>query len=184
MSSSILEILFLVTAVSVDAFAAGFTYGVSKIKVPFSSVLIVTGVSSLVLGFSMAAGSLICNLIPGNMTRYVSFVILFVIGTVKLFDRSSHEEAEQADKNQDAFVSAEEAAVLGAALSLDSLAAGVGAGVRASQIPAAFLLSFLVGALAVEAGGLLGRLISARCQSNLCWVSGILLIILAFMKLV
>ena len=184
MRSFVFEIMLLVTAVSVDAFAAGFTYGVSKVRVPFTSVLIVTGVSSLVLGFSLAAGSLLCRLVPGNMAQYVSFVILFVLGIVKLFDRSRHEEAEQADKNQDAFVSAEEATVLGAALSLDSLAAGVGAGVHASQIPSAFLLSFLVGALAVEAGGLLGRLISTRCQSNLCWVSGILLIVLAFVKLV
>lgn len=178
------QMILLVTAVSVDAFAAGFTYGVSKVKVPGTSVLIVTGVSSLVLGFSLAAGSLLCQLVPGNMTRYVSFVILFVLGIVKLLDRSPHEEAEQADRNQDAFVSAEEAAVLGAALSLDSLAAGVGAGVQAPQIPAIFLLSFLVGALAIELGGLLGRLISARCQSNLCWISGILLIVLAFMKLI
>ena len=184
MFSSFLEILLLVTALSVDAFAAGFSYGVSKIKVPFLSVLIVSGVSSLTLAVSLFLGSVAGSLIPQELTQQFSFVLLFVLGVVKLFDRSHHDEAETANKNQDDLVSPGEALTLGTALSLDSVAAGIGAGVAASRIPAAFTASALVGALAMVSGTYLGRLISARCRSNLCWVSGLLLILLALMKLV
>ena len=183
MCSSLFEILILVTALSVDAFAAGFVYGVSKIKVPFSSVAVVTGISSLLLVISLLAGNALSTLIPGNLTRYFSFLLLFVLGLVKLFDRSGHEEAEAANKNQDDLVSPTEAMTLGVALSIDSLAAGIGAGISMSRIPAAFGLSFLVGALAVRLGCRLGGLISSHCRSNLCWISGVLLILLAFMKL-
>lgn len=183
MLSFLVEMLLLVTALSVDAFAAGFVYGVSKIKVPFVSVLIVTGVSSLILAGSLLAGNLVSSLIPGNLTQYFSFMLLFVLGIIKLFDHSGHEEAEAADRNRDAFVSPGEAFALGAALSVDSLAAGVGAGIQMNQIPAAFLASFAAGVLAIPLGTRLGRLIAAHCRSNLGWLSGILLILLAFMKL-
>lgn len=178
-----LEIFVLVTALSVDAFAAGFAYGVSKIKVPLPSVLIVTGISSLTLLASLLAGTWISSLIPERLTQQFSFMLLFVLGLVKLFDRSSHDEAEAANRNQDDLVSPAEAVTLGAALSIDSVAAGIGAGVEIRQIPAAIAVSFLVGALAVTSGCGLGRLISARCHSNLCWISGCLLIFLAVMKL-
>ncbi len=183
MFSFILEILLLVTALSVDAFAAGFAYGVSKIKVPVLSVLIVSVVSSLTLAVSLILGEMVSNMIPQDLTRQFSFVLLFVLGVVKLFDRSRHNEAEEANKNQDDLVSPGEALTLGAALSLDSVAAGIGAGVAASRIPAVFAASALVGALAVASGTYLGRLISSHCRSNLCWVSGLLLILLALMKL-
>ena len=183
MYSFIFEILLLVTALSVDAFAAGFAYGVSKIKVPFISVIIVTGISSLILVISLLAGNVVSSLIPGNLTSYFSFLLLFVLGLVKLFDRSKHNEAENANKNQDDLVSPGEALTLGAALSIDSLAAGIGAGVRTAYIPTAFLASTVIGALALILGSCLGSLLSSHCRSNLCWVSGVLLILLAFMKL-
>ncbi len=183
MYSYLLEILLLVTALSVDAFAAGFVYGVSKIKVPPLSIIIVTAISSLILVCSLLAGSLVSRLLPGNIPQHFSFLLLFILGLVKLFDRTSHNEAETADKNKDAILSPTEALALGAALSIDSLAAGIGAGIPAASIPTAFLASFLIGALAVLLGSILGRLISSHCRSNLCWVSGVLLILLAFMKL-
>ncbi len=183
MYSFLFEILLLVTALSVDAFAAGFVYGVSKIKVPLASIIVVTGISSLILVCSLITGNLISRLIPGNLTQYFSFLLLFVLGLTKLFDRSRHDEAETADKNKDAFVSPTEAFTLGVALSIDSLAAGIGAGIGSAYIPVAFLASFLIGALALIAGSWLGGLISSRCRLNLCWISGVLLILLAFMKL-
>lgn len=183
MFSSLFEIFLLVTALSVDAFAAGFAYGVSRIRVPLASLLIVSGISSLTLACSLMVGEVVGRLIPQNLTRQFGFVLLFVLGLVKLFDRSRHNEAEAANKNQDDLVSPGEALTLGAALSLDSIAAGIGAGVGVAWIPAAFAVSALIGSLVMTSGVWLGRLISAHCRSNLCWVSGILLILLALMKL-
>lgn len=137
----------------------------------------------MVLAGSLLAGNMISSLIPGGLTRQFSFLLLFVIGIVKLFDHSRSDAAEAANKNQDDLVSPGEALTLGAALSLDSVAAGIGAGITASWIPAAAAASILVGVLAMWSGSYLGRLISSRCRSNLCWISGLLLILLALMKL-
>ena len=177
MLSLAFEILILVTALSV------FVYGVSRIRVPLSSVAVVTGISSLLLVISLLAGTALSSLIPESMTRYFSFLLLSVLGIVKLFDRSGHEEIQEANRNRDDLVSPGEALTLGVALSIDSLAAGIGAGISMAGIPAAFGASFLVGALALLLGLWLGGLISSHCRSNLCWVSGVLLILLAVMKL-
>jgi len=179
---SVLELILLVTAVSVDAFAAGFSYGVNRIKVPLVSVLMVSGISALLLGAALLVGCLAGSLVPSHLTKSVSFVILFVLGLTKLLDRSAHEEAERVNKNQDFCISPEEAVILGLVLSVDSLAAGIGAGIQAAQIPAACILSFAVGTMAIGLGRTLGQMLAARCKSNLCWLSGSLLLLLAFMK--
>ena len=183
MSSVFFEILLLVIALSVDAFAAAFSCGVSKIRTPPVSVLIVAVISSLVLLFSLLTGLALSSFLPQHFVREAGFLVFFVLGLMKLFDRSRHREAEEANRNRDDVLSAPEAAVLGAVLSVDCAAAGLGAGLAAGQISTAFVLSLLVGALAFAAGGALGRLLSSHCRSNLCWVSGTLLLMLAFLKL-
>lgn len=183
MPELVLQILILVTALSVDSFAAGFAYGVSKIKVPLLSVTITALITSFMLIISLLVGNVIQGLLPPSLTSEISFLILFILGSVKLWDHSKHSDAEQANKDGDDNLSPIEALTLGFALSIDSIAAGVGAGVRTADIPATFSISLLIGASVILLGCRIGNIISSRVQTNLSWVSGILLIILAIMKL-
>lgn len=179
----IFEILLLITALSIDAFAAGFAYGVSHTRIPFSSLSILASISSLTLAFSLLAGNLLTGLLTANQTCHISFVILLLLGIAKLFDRSCMEQADKADKDQNKLLSPTEAVSLGFALSIDSAAAGIGAVLCPSCIPAAVAASFFMGIFAVLSGCLLGKKISCLIRRNLCWVSGVLLIFLAFLKL-
>lgn len=52
----ILELLILVVALSVDAFAASFVYGADRVKIPVSSVLVIAGISSGILFLSLGLG--------------------------------------------------------------------------------------------------------------------------------
>lgn len=179
----IFEILVLVTALSVDAFAASFAYGVSRIRIPVSSLCIMTSVSSLILAVSLLAGNLLTGLLSPSLTCHISFIILFLLGLAKLFDRSCCDQADKANKDKDDILSPTESLSLSFALSIDSLAAGIGAGMLPSYIPAAITASFFMGILAILGGSLFGKAISRHCQKNLCWISGVLLILLAFMKI-
>lgn len=179
----IFEILLLVTALSIDAFAAAFAYGVSRTRIPFSSLCILTSISSLILAFSLLAGNLLTGVLTPEQTTYICFAILLLLGITKLFDRSCCEQADKADKDQDKLLSPVEAVSLGFALSIDSAAAGIGALFPPAHIPAAIAASFFMGIAAILGGSLLGKKISNHVQKNLCWVSGVLLIFLAFLKL-
>lgn len=183
MLSFILEIFLLVTALSVDAFAASFAYGVSRTRIPFSSLCILASISSLILAFSLLTGNLLTGFLTSNQTRYISFIVLFLLGLTKLFDHSCCTQAGKADKDKDKLLSPTEAVSLGLALSIDSAAAGIGAALLPSHIPAAIVASFFMGIFAILGGSFLGKAISSYIQKNLCWISGVLLILLAFMKL-
>jgi len=173
------EILALAAAISVDAFAASFAYGGKRIKIPLLSVIIISVVCSLVLGIALFAGSVIRDFIPANATAIISFAILFILGFFKLFDTKT--ELKNHDKDNSKIISVTEAVALAVALSLDGFAVGFGAALANVNIFAAVLSTFVIGALAVIGGCYLGNKIAGKI--NVSWVSGILLIILAFNSL-
>jgi len=84
----IMESIILVTALSLDAFVACFAYGTNKIKIPFTSALVLTTISSLTLTLSLLLGVIIKPYIPKELTHMISFTILFFLGITKLFDSS------------------------------------------------------------------------------------------------
>ena len=172
MKDMIIEILFLSAAISVDAFTASFAYGCRRIKIPVLSVVILNAVSVLFLS--------------AGLTAQLSFLILFVLGLVKLFESPSDAQTQDGDKNHDNLLSASEAFYLGLALSLDSLAAGIGAGIAPAQNLSYIFLTLgaalLTGILAILSGCFLGKILSARLNGNFCRLGGLILIALAFMK--
>lgn len=180
---TLLQILVLVVAISVDAFSAGFAYGVGKVRMPFLSMLIVSAVSAVMLGVSIGAGYLLGGYLPGELPGLAGFGILFLLGAVKLFSRSGKKEAGEANRNGDALLSAAEAAALGAALSLDSIAAGIGVGVGTVHMFWSVPVALFVNVGMMWAGGKLGKMLSGKITANVDWVSGALLLTLAVIRL-
>lgn len=149
-------------ALSADTFAAGLAYGAGGIRLPPASLAAASAVSSLVLGLSMLAGRLAGTSLPAGAVKVFGFLILALLGLWKLLVHSGGKKAEEADKNKDRLVSLPEALTLGAALSADSLAAGIGAVALNTPLLAAVAASFLAGAAAFAGGGRLGRALCSR----------------------
>ena len=76
----------------------------------------------------------------------------------------------------------EEAFYLAIALSLDSLAVGFGSGLGYVNYAQVIILCFLVGIVCLRLGSQLGRHFANIINVNLSWLSGVLLIILAFIR--
>ena len=208
----LLKSLLLAAALSVDAFAASFAYGADRIRIPPLSGLVVAGVCTGVLAFSLTAGQLIAPLLPEGFPKTAGFICLFILGGIKLFDSglkavarrisSSCREVRfrlfslrfilqiygdciKADQDCSRRLSAGEAAALAAALSLDGLAAGFGAGMHLAGLGAllqTLLISLLTTLAAVGLGSLLGRRLAQKLSFDVSWVSGAMLILLAFLK--
>ena len=83
---STVEILVLVTALSVDAFVASFAYGTNRIKIPLRSVAVISIICSAIFAVSLFLGSLIRPFMPTHFAGLLCFAILFVLGIVKLCD--------------------------------------------------------------------------------------------------
>lgn len=155
------EIGILVIALSADALAAGLAYGAGGIRLPIVSLATACGVSSLILTLSLLTGEIAGEMLPAGAVKMFGFLMLAALGFWKLLAHTDGESAREADKNKDRLVSPMEALALGAALSADSLAAGVGAGALDMPLLPAVFASFLAGAAALLAGQWMGRRLSA-----------------------
>ena len=210
LSGSILQLILLIIALSADAFAASFAYGADKVKIPPLSAVIVAVLADFLLMISLFIGHLLKAYVPPAFTAVFSFLILFVLGSIKLFDSSIRKKirenrfnskkvqvktknlrfiltvyaAPEAANTADVEVlSPAEALSLGLALSLDSAAAGFGAASGEYSLPLAALLTFLISLGAVSGGCKLGRLLASKSGFNFSVIGGILLLLLAFSKL-
>jgi putative sporulation protein YtaF len=202
--------LFLVLAVSIDSFAAALAYGSSGIRIPILSSIIMNGICSLILAASLFLGYLIFPVIPENLTKIICCLILSIIGIAKLCDSSIkvlirrnksirrqikfslsslhfilniYADPEEADCDQSKSISIGEAAVLAVALSLDGTAVGFGAGLGGIDPLITALLCFAVGMAAVKVGSLIGEKIAHNSSRDFSWISGVLLLLIAFLNL-
>ena len=70
------QAFLLAAALSVDTFVACFAYGAEKIRIPFSSVMVISGVCSAILAVSLLLGRVFFPLIADSVTRIVCFLLL------------------------------------------------------------------------------------------------------------
>lgn len=208
---SIFQAFFLVLALSLDTFTAGVALGTQKITVPFRSVLAISLTCSASLWLAISLGGWIGNWISPRTGAVIGCVILVMMGSVRLFDGVIKEllrrccenkegmvfyrknlkiflqvcvDSAQADFNRSQSLSIPEAISLAAALSVDGLAAGVGAGILDVSHWLIFLIAMLINLFAVHLGCRTGIRFSRKHEQDISWVAGALLIVLGLIKLI
>lgn len=204
-----IETLLLVLSVSIDSLLASIAYGTSKIKIPLTSAFIVDIISASMLGLSLIVGGFLQNYISANVGRVMSFLILFILGvyrlfesllksyiknksndlsplTFKLFDFNIvlqvYADETKADFDKSKILTSKEALYLALALSLDSLAVGFGSSLISINYVQVFIVAILIGIIAILLGSFIGRKFVENTNINLSWLSGAMLIILAFLR--
>lgn len=204
-----LESLLLVLSLCVDALVASFAYGTNKIKIPVISSIILTSVSTICLMISISLGSLIHGLINETLAHIICFIILFLLGFLRIFEGllknylnkkslSTHNievtlfnfklvlnvyaDVTLADLDHSNSLNTKEALYLGTALSLDSLIVGFGAALAPISFLEVTLFSIVFNFLAIAVGAFIGSKCAEKLDIDLSWVSGIILIILALLK--
>jgi len=206
----ILESILFVTALSTDALIASIAYGSNKIKIPFLSVQVIAFICTAILSISLLLGAVLKSFIPVDFLKFISFTILILLGITKLMDNiiktiidkhktiskeikfsmfnlnfilNIYANPSDADLDQSKTLSPREALSLALALSLDSLAAGVGVAIGNVNIMAVILSSLLLSMIAVKTGEIIGKKIREKVPFQISWLGGVLLIILAFIRL-
>ena len=208
---SILYILLLGLAVSMDSFIAGATYGIRKIRLPFLSLLIVGGVTALCSGLAIVAAGLFGGLINAHIAIAVGSFLLLSIGLFSIFqeyllqcakgpdDQTNPRlsmrigriiinimvDPEAVDFDHSKSISAGEAVMLGFALGLDNMAATFAAsllGVLPLYTP---VVMGLLQMLLIAGGIYLGALVLPQSFSKrFPYLSGIILVLIGLFRLV
>jgi len=206
----VFQILILVMALAIDAFACSFAYGASRIKIPFKSILLINVICTGLLGIGLTIGSVLGNAFPEMLVEWLAFIILFSLGLSKIFEsaikkliqkkRGINKELtfsflslgfilniyanpEEADSDRSKELSLKESIPLAIAIGLDGLSVGLGLGMVAINTFLLLGTSFIVGIAAVIMGCFLGRVVAKKANLDLNWLTGIILISIAFFEL-
>ncbi|WP_077621279.1 sporulation membrane protein YtaF [Sediminibacillus massiliensis] len=144
--------ILLAVAVSLDSFMVGFTYGIRKMVLPVRSIWIIAVITGIVFFLSMSIGALITSFLSPRVAEVIGGSVLILIGIWVIYqffktDRSENEtpvllkleikslgiviqilkKPMTADMDKSGKITGIEAFLLGLALSVDSLGAGIGA---------------------------------------------------------
>lgn len=207
---NILDIFILIISLSIDIFVCSFVYGFDGIKIKKGIVVFISLLCSIFLLLSMVVGLVFSFYITNSTTKIISFSILFIMGIIKMltsfisflikkncngekqlqfslsnlkFNLLISAETFNADKDYSKTLSIKEASFLSLALSFDNIGVGMGFGMISVSYIEVFLLSFIIGILSIMIGFLLGKKLSNRFKYDLSFISGIILVALAILKL-
>jgi len=179
--TSIIYAFILSLSCSVDAFGTSFAFGTQRVKITHLQNIILSVVASVSLTFAVLFGGFINEFLPVYVTVAASFFILFALGLYKI---ASSFIQNSTDVKPARPLSLIETVILAVTLSLDGMAAGFGAALIRANPVIILITSFAIGFAAILAGSILGRRVVRKTNMNLAWLSGVLLIAIAFMNLV
>lgn len=192
--SMTISFLLLCIALSTDTFTAGLSYSAGRVRVPFTSMCIISVISGFMFTLSLHAGKILTAFIPAKLTCILSFIILFLLALYKLYDAlpdSFHRRhnlttasfSEKVNKKDIQILSSGEAALLSVVLSIDSITAGISSETPLLPPAIIFFISTAIHFLTMALGLSAGKLLLQKISYNFSWLSAVLFFILAFTRL-
>ena len=205
-----LESLLLVSSICIDSFVASIAYGTSKIRIPPLSIIIINLICTITFACSLFMGSILKSILPGKIPMLLGFLLLMIIGIYRLFEYifksyiSKYSKSDKpltfkifdfqfvlqvyaneiiADFDNSKCLNVKESFYLAMALSLDSLAVGFGSSLCSINYLEVLILCFIIGILCVSMGVFIGRKFAQKLPFELSWLSGLLLILLAILRI-
>ena len=176
-----LQILLPAWTVCLDLFFTAIAYGISGIRIPVRAACILSGTGAGCFLAAMELAKWSGLFLPASFCKLAGVVLLAAMGGAMLL-KSFVEPADSSEKS--ANLSAREAFLLAAALSVDSLAVGVGIGWQDSMPVAIAGATLLFGILGVLCGTKIGVRLHRRQKRDYSWLSGACLLLLAVLQAV
>lgn len=205
-----IESLLLVCSLCVDSFVASMAYAASKIHISKLSATIINLVCTITLAFSLALGSIVKQFLPSQIPEILGFCLLIILGVYRLFEflfksyiakrfllneplkfklfdfnfvLKVYSNEITADFDKSKSLNPKEAFYLATALSLDSIAVGFSSSLCSINYFQVLIFCIVIGYAAIFMGNLVGKNFAKKFHVELSWLSGLLLIILAFVRI-
>lgn len=197
----------LIIALSIDSFLASLAYGAEYIYISWKSASMISLIGVMLLSFSFYTANYLQNYLSPITCHIISFILLLSIGvsilfqgTIKTIIKKFHRkkikfkysgimfvvdvflDETKADIDKSKSLSIKESIFLAITLSIDSLTSGFAVGMQISWPLPVLACSFFIGIVSILGGSMVGKRIGAL-KYNLSWISGILFLFLAFMKI-
>ena len=169
MNSSLFFPLLLIALLCADAFVFGFSYGLDRVRIPPSSLFLISCISGVMLTLSFLFGDRLLTLLPPFLKTGLPFGVLLLLSLYKIYDALPAFHPPQSPLTSEALsrkLNRKEVQIL-------------------SLNEAALLLSYsvFIHGVTIRGGWLLGHCFSKRCSHKLSIISALLLLVLAFAQL-
>lgn len=185
MAEIILDNLIICLILAIDVFLIGFNYGVSKIKVPFVSIVSITLINFIVIGFGVVISYFCSGFISEKVLEYISIGLLFILGVFNLIKVLKNcNKDENLDKNNDKILSPYECLFLALILTPDGFSASLGCGGDKVNCVTFIIIFVITTFFAIFISTVLGYKLSRKIKLNLKWLSPVFLIFYSIFKLV
>jgi putative sporulation protein YtaF len=191
-------IFLFVTAVSIDSFGIGCVLGLKKVGLTMKGVLLIAGLSGIMFLLSSFFGHLLVQFVAAEAAERVGALALIGIGIYFLWQFFKKEKSSErdpwlnptkvlndpvaADVDRSGGIQGKEVWLLGAALSLDTIGAGISGALIG--IPTFLTAIMIAGAtfIMLACGIVSGEKLSDKAES-LSILPGVLLIVIGLIKL-
>jgi len=176
-----------IAIVSIDLFAGGLAFGATRTKISFVQALIVNVIGKIAIGIALVSGYYLGRLIPELVGIMLCFVILTSIGLYKIFHPIIFRNRPEKNIKKMTWW---QSVLLGLALSFDGI--GMAFGTTVADMPFYFIYVVLGTMLVTDqvillGSNRLGLYLSNRKKAlklNLDWLAGLILIIVATVKMI
>ncbi len=194
--------VLLAAAVCMDTFFAAMGCSISGIRIPKRCAAVISAVGSGFLAVSLLCAQGLERLLPAEICRFGGAAVLACIGLVQILKEALRAlfrvhpphirrralglvieicfDETLADADGSKTLSIREAVTFAAALSLDSLASGLGAGIGRDWILPCIGLTLALGFGLTLTGSTVGKNCSTR---KMQWLGGVMLILLAVCRI-
>jgi putative sporulation protein YtaF len=98
---SLLSSAVLALALSLDSLGVGTAYGFRRIRVPISSVLLISLTSGAVFGLAMLVGRLVSTVAAAHLAKVIGSAFLIVLGTWVFVQAWAERAAHRGEAGQD-----------------------------------------------------------------------------------
>jgi putative sporulation protein YtaF len=88
-----LGLVFFAITLNIDALMIAVSYGLRKIEVPWTSLLILSGVSMAALSLSMLIGQALAQLVPQVFANYLGGFVLICLGIQVIWERDPEDSS-------------------------------------------------------------------------------------------
>lgn len=182
----LLQIAAISVSLSIDALGIGISYRLKGVTIPASAKIVIGLVSALIMWLSLSAGNRMLQIFPEKVMTLFGMAVLCLIGLAFIRNSLFGEKGKTYDFDQSKKIETGEAILLGAALSADSVSAGIATAVLGLS---SIWIPVMVGLMQM-AFLYLGSVLMERCslthkkaQEKICGVfSGCLLILIAVLR--
>lgn len=127
MKKLLFNVLAISISLSLDALGIGISYKLKGVKITHAAKITIGIVSIVVMWLSLKLGSLMTKLFPVQVANILGISILILIGVTFIRNALFGNQESTYDFNKSKEIDWWEAAVLGVALSADSVSAGIAA---------------------------------------------------------